>query len=168
MDKSNPFYWSHIQLNLPGSPNYDPSLPWVAKMRADGSLASEIYIYVDDVRITASSEEEIWKAIRRFASIISYLGIQDAARKRRPPTTRPGAWAGSMVYIDNQHVGVYIDQNKWEKTKGHIKWIKEQIMECDKVTEVKLSKNYGIDRKELERHRGFLVYVSRTYPAMTP
>ena len=58
MDKANPFHWSHVQLNLPGSLDYDPSLPWVAKRREDGSLASEFYIYVDDVRITASSEEE--------------------------------------------------------------------------------------------------------------
>ena len=57
MDKAHPFHWSHVQLNLPGSLDYDPSLPWVAKRREDGSLASEFYIYVDDVRITASSEE---------------------------------------------------------------------------------------------------------------
>lgn len=119
-DSTNPFRWSYVQINLPGSPDYDPSLPWVAKMRSDGSLAREFYIYVDDVRITAPSEEEIWEAIRRFSSIISYLGIQGAARKRRSPTTRPGTWAGSMVYIDNKHIGVYIDQIKEDKTKGHI------------------------------------------------
>ena len=167
-DSSNPFRWSYIKLNMPGSNDYDPSVPWLAKVRSDGCLASEFYIYVDDVRITGPSEDEIWKAIRRFSSMISYLGIQDAARKRRPPTTRPGAWAGSMVYVDSKHVGVYIDQTKWTKTKEHIRWIKDQIMACDRIIETKLPHNYGIDRKELERRRGFLVYVSRTYPAMTP
>lgn len=73
-----------------------------------------------------------------------------------------------MVYVDSKHVGVYIDQTKWTKTKEHIRWIKDQIMACDKITEVKVEKDYGVDRKELERRRGFLVYVSRTYPAMTP
>ena len=41
-------------------------------------------------------------------------------------------------------------------------------MACDRVMDVKLSKNYGIDRKDLERRRRFLVYVSCTYPTMTP
>ena len=89
-DSSNPFRWNHIQLNLSGSKDYDPSLPWLAKVRSDGCLASEFYIYVDDVIITGPSEEEIWSAIRRFAIIISYLGIQDAARKRRSLNLSPG------------------------------------------------------------------------------
>ena len=32
-DDSNPFRWSYIKLNLPGSKDYDPSVPWVAKTR---------------------------------------------------------------------------------------------------------------------------------------
>ena len=167
-DPNNPFRWSHIRVNLPGSKYYDPSLPWMSKLRPDGTLASEFYTYVDDVRVTGPSEEGIWMAIRKFSSIISYLGIQDAARKRRPPTTRPGAWAGSMIYVDENNVGVYVDQSKWEKSQNNIKWIRDQIMSCCNVTDFKLASNYGIDRKELERKRGFLVYVSRTYPAMTP
>lgn len=87
---SNPSKWSHVRLNLPGQANYDPTLPCVAKMRKDGAIACDFYIYVDDVRITGPSEEEIWRAVRKISSIFSYLGIQDAARKRRPPTTRPG------------------------------------------------------------------------------
>ena len=58
-EPSNPFRSSHIRLNLPGSKHYDPVLPWVSKVRSDGSLACEFYIYVDDVRVTGSSEEEI-------------------------------------------------------------------------------------------------------------
>ena len=167
-DPNNPFRWSHSTVNLPGSKVYDPSLPWISKLRPDGTLASKFYIYVDDVRVTGPSEEDIWRALRKFSSTISYLGIQDAARKRRPPTTRPGAWAGSMIYIDENNVGVYVDQSKWEKTQNNIKWIRDQIMSCCDVTDFKLTSNYGIDRKELERKRGFLVYVSRTYPSMTP
>ena len=111
---SNPFRWDYVKINLPGSKDYDPTSPWVAKMRADGSLATEFFVYVDDVRVTGGSEEEVWEAIRRLCSIFGYLGIQDAARKRRNPSTRPGAWAGSMVYLEEGCVGVYVDQKKWE------------------------------------------------------
>lgn len=91
--------------------DYDPSLPWLAKIRIDGELVCEFYIYVDDVRVTAPTEEEMWKAIRVISSKLSYLGIQDAARKRRPPSRRPDEWAGSMIYLDDDHVGVYIDHD---------------------------------------------------------
>ena len=30
---NNPFRWSYVRLNLPGSEDYHPSLPWVSKLR---------------------------------------------------------------------------------------------------------------------------------------
>ena len=51
-DPSNPFRWHAVRLNLPGSKDYDPSLPWVSKVRLDGLVACEVYFYVDDGRIT--------------------------------------------------------------------------------------------------------------------
>jgi hypothetical protein len=47
----NPFQWSEVVLNLPGSDKYNPMMPWVYKMRK-GNLACEIYVYVDDGRLT--------------------------------------------------------------------------------------------------------------------
>ena len=70
-----------------------------------GSQKRDFFIYVDDVRITGPGEDEVWAAIRKLSSLFGYLGIQDSARKRRPPTTSPGAWAGSMVYVDQENVG---------------------------------------------------------------
>ena len=130
--------------------------------------ACDFYIYVDDVRITSPSEEEIWHAIRKISSIFGHLGIQDAARKRRPPTTRPGAWAGSMVYADPNNIGVYIDHEKWRKTKDHLEWIQKQLDNHTNIADFKQQPRSGIPHKELEKRRGFLVYVSRTYPSMTP
>lgn len=37
-DRRNPFHWEEIILNLPGLWNYDPTLPWVFKVRYDGHL----------------------------------------------------------------------------------------------------------------------------------
>ena len=129
-DQSNPFHWSYAKINLPGTPEYDPNLPWIAKMRSDHVIATDVFIYVDDVRITGPSEEDFWKAIRKLSSLFGYLGIQDAPRKRRPPSTTPGAWAGSIVYLHDGFVGVYVDQNKWNKTKDHLLWLKQQIQNC--------------------------------------
>ena len=78
---------------MPGTPEYDPTLPWVAKIRVGGTLATEFFIYVDDVRIKVLGEDGVWEAIRRISSIADYLGIQDAAKKRRAPSVHAGACA---------------------------------------------------------------------------
>lgn len=165
---SDPFRLAYVKLNLPGSRDYDPTLPWIAKMKADGSLATEFFIYVDDVRVTGGSEEDVWEPIRRLCSIFGYLDIQDAARKRRNPNTRPGAWARSMVYLEEGCVGVYVDQKKWDKTRVHLFWIKEQVDNCQGPADIIRGDDFGINYKELEKRRGFLVYMSRTYPLMVP
>jgi hypothetical protein len=95
---TNVFRWDRVELNLPGSEAYDPSRPWVAKYRSeDGHLASDLFIFVDDLRPTGPSQEEAWLAARRAASMLNYLGIQDAPRKRQESSQSPGAWAGSVI-----------------------------------------------------------------------
>ena len=64
-----PFQWSHANLNLPGDKSYTPKLPWVMKVRSDGHLASEVFIYVDDGRIIAHSELVCWQAAKRFFNL---------------------------------------------------------------------------------------------------
>jgi hypothetical protein len=52
-DPENVFRWDHVELNLPGNPEYDPSRPWVAKYRLeDGRIAADLFIFVDDLRPT--------------------------------------------------------------------------------------------------------------------
>jgi len=48
-DASNPFAFDSVRLNLPGSKNYDPTLPWLTKMFGN-SVSSEITVYMDDGR----------------------------------------------------------------------------------------------------------------------
>ena len=51
-DWNNPlniFRWSNVRLNLPGQLDYNPSLPWVSKVRDDGKLAADTFQYVDDL-----------------------------------------------------------------------------------------------------------------------
>jgi hypothetical protein len=83
LDPDNVFRWDVVRLNLPGSEDYDPTLPWVSKVRmSDGKIAADLFIYVDDARSTGSNYEESRMTAQRTASTFNYLGIQDAARKR--------------------------------------------------------------------------------------
>ena len=156
-DTNNPFQWVDVILNLPGSNDYDPGKPWVYKIRLDGKIACDIFIYVDDLRPTGPTEETCRAAARRTASILNSRGIQDASRKRRPPSRTPGAWAGSMISTTDSSVRIEVAQDKWEKTQKQIEWIIEHFED-----------EGGIPFKPLERIRGFLVYTTRTYPAMVP
>lgn len=155
-DEQNVFRWDRVVLNLPGSEDYDSSMPWVYKARRDGTLAADIHKYVDDVRITAPTKADAEAASSRVAKYAAYFGTQDAARKSRPSSQTPGAWAGSNIEAEEDAVYKTVSQERWDKTKGHVAQLEEW------------SESPDIPRKELERIRGFLVYVSLTYTIFAP
>jgi hypothetical protein len=76
------------------------------KTREDGRIASDVITYVDDLRTIGASEELCQEVTHRVASVVNYLGMQDAPRKRRPASQTPGAWAGSLITTDNE--GFYV------------------------------------------------------------
>lgn len=55
--KENPFQWSRVELNLPGSLRYNPSQTWIAKVRKDGLIACGLFTFVDDERITGATRK---------------------------------------------------------------------------------------------------------------
>jgi hypothetical protein len=91
LDPKNQFRWARVRENLPGNLDYDPSSLWVAKVREDRKIASDLFTFVDDLRPTGPGHVECWKAERRAASVLNWLGIQDAPRKHRDSSQRPGA-----------------------------------------------------------------------------
>lgn len=155
-DPTNVFRWERVELNLPGSPDYKPSRAWVTLRRADGSLASFVVLFVDDLRVMAGSERECWLACRRVASTFNYVGVQDAARKRRSSTQEPGAWAGGVVQVKDGLVYVLVTQEKWDR-------VKEMIRELKELADAHPDK---LNKKRLEQIRGYVGYVSQTYPIM--
>ena len=156
---SNPFEYELVELNLPGMIDYLPGKPWFTVKARDGSMASALAIYVDDERIHASSCSKAHQCARQVASRESYLGIQDAARKRRPPSQQAGAWAGSIVRTNNIEVGILVSEDRWLKTKFIIsKW----------YTALQDFPHQPLDTKSLLSDRGFLVYITRTYDVLTP
>jgi hypothetical protein len=156
-DPKNLFYWEGVRLNLPGDSSYNPMLPKLLQQGPGESMPPMIVSYVDDMRAAASSREECWQVLHVVSSRAAYLGVQVATRKTRPPSPQPGPWAGSLVVLDGKGVGVRATPEKWRKTKDLLRH-----------TQSLLSQGGPIDRKLLESYRGSLVYLQRTYPAITP
>jgi hypothetical protein len=156
-DACNVFRYERVELNLPGSAQYNPSRPWVYKVRQDGVIAADAHCYVDDVRATGPSEKECWQASQRVSTVLASLGIQDATRKRRPGDLEAGAWKGAVVHTNDDKVTVLTTQEKWDKLKECIDWM--WVHHTDPG---------GMDHKILESKRGFLVHMGQTYPALKP
>jgi hypothetical protein len=127
LDEQNIFRWARVRFNLPGSQSYDPSKSWVCKVRSDGQVAANVFIYVDDIRSSAPTLEEAWTASQRISSVLASLGLQDAARKRRDPGMETGAWTGSVVWTSEGSLTISTTQEKWDKVKNQLKWIHDGI-----------------------------------------
>lgn len=191
-DGRNALRWDGVMLNLPGFADYDPSLPWVYKyiVRPDGSkdIAPDYKGFVDDLRPSGPSDLECWRSMSRIGKLFQYHGIQDAARKVRPPTQRPGAWAGAIVRVLPEGIGVAIGEDKWSKFRRIVgKWSERLKQERERIrvdedswkednTFVEKWKErckggdvrIKVSHKEMEKDRGFLVHVARTYPSTRP
>ncbi len=152
----NPFRWDHIVKNYPGMESYNPLRPMIYKARSDGVIAADVHKYIDDLRPTACDEGEIWRASMQIMTKVNWLGMQNAARKYRDGAMRPGAWAGSIVFTKGR-LGVTISPARWLKTKEILNRLLNTLL-----TEGKFN------LKQLLSDRGFLTYVSQSYPAMVP
>jgi len=97
-----------------------------------------------------------------MAKTCAWLGLQDAARKRREPSVHPGAWAESVVHMEDYAVYKLVTQERWDKTKTKIDWIWKEAQE------IRAGINTDMDYKTLESYRGFLIYVARTYTTLVP
>ena len=87
LDNSNPFFWDKLVLNLPCSDTFDPTMPWAYKLNLNyQKIAGAFVLFVDDMRVTGFTQENCWQCGRRLSSVLQMLGIQEAARKRKPPS----------------------------------------------------------------------------------
>ena len=159
-DSINPFRWDRYILNLPGTKDYDPSLPRGYKWNdKNNSIAGNFETYIDDIRSSNSNEEGCVLASRRIASICNFLGIQDAARKRHFPSQTPRVWCGAKSATDDNGLYTCTTQVKWDRGKNIIHhWIEELDLSGDET----------LERKQMMSDRGFLVHLSRTYPGIVP
>ena len=161
LDPSNPFRWDRVVMNMPASEEFDPSMPWIYK-RNDrvGKIAGDCVTFVDDIRVTGYSVENCWQCGRRLSSVLQMLGIQDAARKRRPPSLEPGPWAGTIARSNSSTVFKTVTQDKWDKGKRYLADTKASMGTKERPQTV--------DRKILEQVRGFFNHLCITYDFMLP
>jgi hypothetical protein len=116
-DPSDVFRCDGVRLNLPGSSTYDPAKPWVFNFTSsDGTIAAGYMLYIEDSRPTGPTLDEYRKSQRKFSATCNHHGIQDAARKQRPPSLTPRAWAGYVVHINSGEFSVIVTQERWDKT----------------------------------------------------
>ena len=155
--QKNPLFWDKLILNLIGSPDYNPSMPNVFKWNSIAQrIGGDIKAYVDDLRALGWSLEHAWRIARWVASRLQYLGIQDAARKRRIDN---GPWAGCVYVTTPTKVQRTVTKDKWNKGRNYILELNELIYD-QKLK--KLSFNY------LERVRGFLCHLAMTFDVIFP
>ncbi len=160
-DPLNVFHWNKVI--LPGSLEYDPTQPKVWKYNpVTQGLAATVVAYVDDLRTLGLSQSECWRVMHRVATILTALGIQVAGRKARAPTTRPGPWAGMVAWGYETGVCVRATQVKWLKAKAQLETLHKEF------EQYKAGTIAGLNFKQLESIRGFLVHMQLTYPALTP
>ena len=158
--KNNPLAWNQVVLNLPGCDSYNPTKPWVYRTKFDGSLAAFFGTYIDDIQTGDGTEEECHNTTRRVAWRVNYLGQQDALRKRRAPSKKPGAWSGAMCEsISGKGLFVTCSQEKWDKAKEIVLQRYRKVVVEDTET---------LEYKPLEWDIGFLVHLSCTFPSMFP
>jgi hypothetical protein len=105
-------------------------------------------VYDDDIRCSGQTEVECWRASQRVSSVLASLGLQDAARKQRPPSTEGRASVGSVVHTSGGEVVVLAPQDKWEKLRRQIEWLEGENLKVERGS------SKGILYDELEKVRG--------------
>jgi hypothetical protein len=167
-DTSNPFYWDKLLLNLPGSLTFDPTRPRIMKWDSrNGWIACDLVVFVDDLRASGPTAELTWSLSRTVSSRLQYLGMQEASRKRRPPSRTPGAWAGGVFKTSATDVSASVSQDKWNKAKLLINTLWKVIEEAGVACEGDDFTGVYLDYKQLEVTRGYLVHMSMTYEMLS-
>jgi hypothetical protein len=94
---------------------------------------------------------------------MSFLGLQDAARKRRPPLQVPGPWNGAMVESVPNGVFVSLVQDKWDKMKAEIRELGNKLtdFQCDVY-------DSWLPYTDLRSKTRSMGYAACTYPAFIP
>ena len=127
-DPLNVFHWTKVILNLPGSPEYEPTQPKVWKYNPiTQGLVATVVACVDDLQTLGLSQSECWQVMHRVATILTALGIQVAGQKARAPTSKPRPWVGMVAWGDETGVCVRATQVKWLKAKVQLETLHEEF-----------------------------------------
>ena len=170
-DSTNPFHFHECVLNLPTSPDYDPSMPRVLLLKEDGELATRRVTFVDDIHGVSRGRDgtEAGEAARVLAYKINSYGNQCAARKFGPPTLIPRPWNGIMTHTDTPYPVKGTTAKKWTRGLSGLAWLWREFgfsdEESDPIRFVKSLDEWdvSIDTAELRRIAGLWVHLTELY-----
>ena len=174
-DPSSAFHIAQVALNLPGMPTYDPAKPRVRLLDSSGEPTALLVSFFDDGRPFARDEPRMCRALRQVTARMQWYGTQDAARKRRPISQRPGAWAGCVAYTDQGLVRKFIPQKKWDRLVRDLGWLRGYMGNFDPGQSLEdLNADLPslgvptIPRKRFKSFVGFLIHVAGVYDDILP
>jgi hypothetical protein len=92
---------------------------------------------------------------------MQYLGIQEAPRKRRPPSQNTGDWAGGMLSSADREVIKSFTPEKGDKGEKIIYWLLDEISQAsdDRPT---------LNFKTFESAAGYMYNLSMTHEGFHP
>jgi len=82
-----------------------------------------------------------------MAKGLAFLGLQDAARKRRMPSQTLGSWTGATVSLDGIVVQKGVTKERWEKVKSKIRCIANEIGLSDDLPQIPLESCQKLQKK---------------------
>jgi hypothetical protein len=129
--------------------------------QAAKAIAGDVVTFVDDLRASGHSVDNLWQVSRQLGSRLQYLIIQDALRKRRPPSQTTGAWAGGIFSSANGRIIKSFSAEKWKRGQTMIRWLQEKVNFCR-------NNRPWLNFKRLESTAGFLCHLSMTHEGFRP
>ena len=118
----------------------------------DHKIAVNIYFNINDRISTDFSAIKFWNVTQKVSQLIGYLGILYTCRKKIDPSHELREWVGTSVDSSKYVATVFVSTKKWKRSE-------KMILRITK----KLEEGNGLNFKILERDRGYLIYISRTY-----
>ena len=156
-DQNNALRFDSVVINSIGNNNFNPLLPNVFKFdEINKRVAGDLIAYVDDLRTLGSSLEEAWRIARQVMTRLQYLGIQDAARKRR---IGDGPWARGIYNTDHGQIRKTVTKEKWLKGRTFLQELKEEFLK---------DPSQSFYYKRLERIRGFFCHLAMVFTCFAP
>ena len=70
---------------------------------------------------------EYWKVACNVCCTLTFLGIQDAGRKRKGVSNILEEWAGTKVKITKGETCLLVSHSKWDRVKSIILRIQEEL-----------------------------------------
>ena len=88
---------------------------WDSKLQV---ITSACKTFSDDSQSVASTQKLSRDATHHIGTVMGYLGLQDATRKRRPNSQTTREWTGSITLsLENVGLCVTVSEKKWGRAK---------------------------------------------------